>query len=91
MMSLCPDLIRASIPFPSPLLGRYGMDCRVKPGNDDVVGDLEPHQPRQPEPGDRHGECGEARDAPERHPEIDEREDDDGKGGRDPTLRRRAR
>jgi hypothetical protein len=34
-LSSCPDLIRASIPS-STNRDRHGMDCRVKPGNDDA-------------------------------------------------------
>jgi hypothetical protein len=35
-MSSCPDLIRASIPLRYLRLDGHGMDCRVKPGNDDI-------------------------------------------------------
>jgi len=34
LTSSCPDLIRASTPFPPPNCDANGMDCRVKPGND---------------------------------------------------------
>jgi len=34
LTSSCPDLIRASTPFPPPYCDANGMDCRVKPGND---------------------------------------------------------
>jgi hypothetical protein len=34
-LSSCPDLIRASIPQQSRAFDGFGMDCRVKPGNDD--------------------------------------------------------
>jgi len=34
LTSSCPDLIRASRPFPPPNCDANGMDCRVKPGND---------------------------------------------------------
>jgi hypothetical protein len=34
-LSSWPDLIRPSIPLHSQILRGDGMDCRVKPGNDD--------------------------------------------------------
>ncbi|ODR99234.1 DNA polymerase [Methyloceanibacter methanicus] len=35
LSSSCPDLIRASTPLPLPNNDANGMDCRVKPGNDE--------------------------------------------------------
>ena len=44
-LSSCLDLIRASIPERKPNCQRYGMDCRVKPGNDDISGaDIRAHR-----------------------------------------------